>query len=414
MRTQKDVLNLIVAGAAAKIASTAGVVATPGNLAAGEVVVTDVSGRIVSTAAVPNEIYIVQGQGPDKPLIKSALIRKSKVTRISSRAYTPAAEQLSYWGFNGTTGAIDATMNNNNYVVKVALHSDTQAFGDKLTYLIADYKSDSTATQAEVAAGLAKSFAKSRAKWATEACVKVERVSNGTATATTAAVTATFNSPIITTTQALVVGSFIRFGLDATSPVYMVAAAGAAANTFVLDAAYQDPSAVFALGTAQTITAATALIWGLKFTGLTRPFVAGYNEYYKNRFTISATNAGTTIAGTVRAANKGVGMPQEIAQLEWELMGNEGSINKVGMGVPAARTTAANQPHSIINIQFIEDNGDFTIQGKVAQFKEVMIAVERTGATTAGTGTLSPSGVIATATSVPAVLNAFITTPFNL
>jgi hypothetical protein len=402
MRTQKDVLNLIVAGAVDRSAgATAGVVATPSVLAAGEVVVTDVSGRIVTSGSVPNEIYIVQGQGADKPLIKSALIRKPKVTRSAFKAYVPATEQITYWGYNGATGAIDA-MNNNNYVVKVALHSDTKAFGDKLTYLIADYKSDATATQVEVAAGLAKSFAKSRLKWGAEACVKVERVSNGTATATTATITATLNSPVIATTQALVIGSVIRFGTATTSPAYIVASAGTAANTFILDAPFQGDNTVFAIGAAQTVTIASATIWGLKFTGLPRPFVAGTNEYHKNRFTVSATNAGTTIAGTTQVANKGVGMPQEIAQLEWELMGNEGSIYKSGIGVSAPRTTAAFQPHSIVNIQFVEDNGQFTIQGTIPQFKEVMLAVVKTSGTT-----LAPQLTTA-GTGLKPILDAFL------
>ena len=60
-------------------ASNLGTIATPATLADGEIVITREDGAIVEAGVTSNiylldRVYVVQGQGADKPLIKSALI----------------------------------------------------------------------------------------------------------------------------------------------------------------------------------------------------------------------------------------------------------------------------------------------------------------------------------------------------
>lgn len=191
--TVNNVANIIIGRNIARAATSSSTlasstVAEPANLANGEVVVTDESGYILTyntsgITAIP-KVYIVQGQGASKPLLKSDAIFRNGVTNYKGAAYTACTEQVDYIGYNPTAaaGSIEV-INSNQYEVQALLRPISFMFGDKLNVVFANYKSSSAATQSEVAKGLAKNLILNTQKYPNIPFV-VERVNDASTTIT--------------------------------------------------------------------------------------------------------------------------------------------------------------------------------------------------------------------------------------
>jgi len=150
--------NIARTGGTTGLAAT---VVTPSVLAVGEVVVTDVDGTILdeSTVASKTAVVLVQGQGPTLPLIKSGQIQKATVQSYRAKAFSNGLEQVEFIGYNpvAASGAIDV-INSNPYILRSSLRSNFVEFADKEMFVNADYVSDSSATQSEIAKGLCLSL----------------------------------------------------------------------------------------------------------------------------------------------------------------------------------------------------------------------------------------------------------------
>jgi len=183
MTNQRNVRNLIL-GKTASVGTGVPAVDTqvePSNMADGTVVITATNGKRVSTLSGVSEFCVVQGQGPDKPLIKNT-IKAANITSISSKPFVAANEQVSYIGSNGTSGSLPAGGVDTTYYGAVVLQGEFLTFGAREMKKTFDYKCTTSDSTADVAAGLALSIYNGVAKMA-DPYYKVERVATTTSVA---------------------------------------------------------------------------------------------------------------------------------------------------------------------------------------------------------------------------------------
>lgn len=394
-----------------KIASTASVTAKDPSASTyavdGEVVVTDVFGNVLNatTVASVDRIVLVQSQGPTKPAIKSDVIERKKVTAYNVKAFSAAVEQVTYLGFNGTSGTIQA-INSNNYFGRILWQGEALTYGNRDMYTAFEYTSDSAATVAEVALGLHESAVLNTKKHA-DRLVRVERVSDGTFTASSGgAATVVYNSTKITIVESagaaadagkynadastFAVGDAIRIGgTAATDAVYIITAisgAGTATCTITLDTPFQGASATVAAANVGHVSTPTA--WGLKFTALPKSFSAGAFRYSKVRFKILAKDFGTTTVTNATGASEGSGTTEQVQELEFFQVGFEGKLYRTDVPTPTPRANAVNylstnDGFSLITLNY-HDQGTGGIGVTEPSLKEVIIGAAK-GAGAVGT-----------------------------
>jgi len=159
LRTQENITNVIIAKDINRSGgATAGTVATPALLADGEVVITDASLQILNTTNVVDydRVFIVQGRGATKNLKKYVIVRR-EVEKYLGTVYAAAVEQVSFVGYNGTSGAIDV-INDNKYILRFNRRPNHFVRGNTNWYKYVTALSSTTATEQEIASKLAKSF----------------------------------------------------------------------------------------------------------------------------------------------------------------------------------------------------------------------------------------------------------------
>ena len=321
---------------------------------------------LTDTVAVAKGIRVVQRSGTK--LVYSDIIRKpASITSFVGKTDVAATQQVSYVGYNGTSLAIDL-LNSNNYEVNVNLQE-----GDATGFMGAPkingtYKSDLTATQAEVAYGLHLGLAGSVRKSA-EAPMRIERVVKAASITDSENIFTVLNGSkyVTVTTQAewvgniaMAAGDVIRIGTSgsgavSTDPAYIVTSVSSLVLT--LDVPFQGVSGAIPATDVAVVT--TPSDWGLKFTGLARGFTVGKQGHINNivRFLIGLDNFGTTAVTYTTAASEGTGTYQQIAELEWFLQGNEGNDYRGDFMYSTARSdAAAAATYDTISIGFFSDD----------------------------------------------------------
>lgn len=360
-----------------------GAVVTSANLTAGAVVLVDLGHRRMSNteyAALANggQFMIVQGNGSEKPLLKTPVLTKGQVTFTKSR-HKDTVQQVTTIGYNGTTGSLPAA-NNTSFHIKLRKNDNDSANQSQPTSLFAQYKTDGTGTQEELALGLAKNFNKNFADEPANGYAKAEVICDNAgaealgANDTLVATKGSKEVVIVETGGVLpylfVVGDFIRFGTSLTSQVYKITATTvtvADGGTLTLDRpATEDFEADSGVGLVSYITAANAATanFGIVITGIQAPFdVNKFRNFYVNRFTVTFSDADTLVSHT-QGAITGNGMWQQVAMDEYMTYGFEGQNEMLGVP-PTARyqfvkipgvgaNTALSSRYSVLNIAWTE------------------------------------------------------------
>lgn len=320
----------------------AGAKVTDANLGVGAIVVTDLGlNRLdaAAFAALPStgQFLIVEGKGAGKPLMKSPILTKGKITMTLSR-HKEAVQQITAIGFNGTTGALPVS-NNSDFWIKIRKRDNDAANRSQPFSLFAGpVKTDATATQAELAALLAKSGYVNFKNEPGNGYLRFELICDNAGAATTAAtgtLTAVNGSNFVAATVSgaaeFAAGSYVRFGTAVTDPVYKVKAVAAAGLT--LDVPYNGTAGTFAAGAAEFITPvlAAAANFGIRIIGIPDAFdVNAFRDYYANRFTATFSDS-TTLVTHIQGAQNGNGMWQQVAMDEYMSYGFEGQNNQLAV-----------------------------------------------------------------------------------
>jgi hypothetical protein len=380
------------------------VVARPDTIPAGLVVVTDLSNKILddTESASAKRIKIVQGRGANNPLLQFELDIDS-IKNYSGAAHVASQEQITYFGYNGASGAIDiapAATSPFTYLYKLTPQNNTMIDGLRPTNIVnimAEVGAGATqATAANIA--LKQFLAKFKFHKAIDWRVKIEMVSDNAGVNTGVigvTVVGAANSRTLTfgagVGPAIVAGDFIRIGAGTTVGVYKVASSTRAVDTagvVTLETPLQEN--VNLLGTTTSLivaaNAATAA-FGIKLTGIRQKYdVVRWRQYDKVRFAAAVVQGGTTPVTYSQNATEGTGMYEQAANDEYISWGDEGQYNPMQLPpLNREQDVVYDTPYSVLNINWEND-----IKGPIAGFGQLkgqtILYLDKTGGTF-GTGT---------------------------
>jgi hypothetical protein len=249
----------------------------------------------------------------------------ANIRNAGCKAYAARTEQITYLGYNGTSGSLDAA-NSTYYGLKIILNHTFGMLNNSPIILTVPYKTDATATQYELANGLATIARAVLARH--NACIKVEvindgAVSNALGTATVSVVNGGKQIVFSEDMTALVVAdTLVRLGgIGAgVQPVYKVVShdsGAAAARVYTLDRPYEGATAAaLAANLAESVIEGN---YGLKFTGVSVTD-ANFNPVTDEPFVVSfELEAGDFTTATVTYSTNpslGVGTYQQAAAFE--------------------------------------------------------------------------------------------------
>jgi len=391
---QNDVMTLLIGkatgapttAAASKILAATDTYLNDGEIAVvnGHNVVLDAGTVLTDALAVRQGIRVVQRSG-DK-LVYSDFIMRGGVRSYIGKTDAAATQQVSYVGYNGVAAAsaIEA-LNSNSYDLRIKFtEGDRTGFGAQ-PVISALYKSDASATQAEIAAGLHLSLA--GALWKSpEAPIRAERVVKAASITDSENIFTVLNGSkyVTVTTQAewtgniaMAAGDVIRIGTAgsgaaATDPAYVVTSVSSLVLT--LDVPFQGVSGAIPATDVALVTTPTN--WGIKLTGLARGFTVGKQGSINNivRFLMGVTNFGTTTTTYTTAASEGTGTYKQIAELEWFLQGNEGNEDRRDFLHTTARADAVStSTYDTLSIGYV-DYGQAGLSNFQVSPKQLIVA----------------------------------------
>ena len=402
--------------------ATAGALASPGILADGEIVITDASNVILSTATVlttTSPIKIVMGRGTTENLWESQLFTYEDITNYTGTAYAAKVQQVSYFGYNAVTNTGAFAIISDNYFSLVVSFYElvSQEASALMNPIIVDYLSDGSATEPEVVNGLYRNLVKQLSYW-TRRPILAEMVASAAGQATNdAAAVLTQGSPLVTNAPNLatavgIVGDYIRVGSQSNDldEVYLIVATDGV-STLTLDTPFQETSGSFLIH--QVLDTDVALgNMGIRVTGLNQPFILDSRPYGLVTFQIGISGGGTTNLSYQVGAFMGHGTYEQMRTMEAASWRNQGQIYTYTEFPPTTVLTdlIAAQNHSTLDIVLRKPNRALTNTDLRAQLC-IACALDNNVAGTFDTNYENAGGVL---TGCVSVLDAYVTNYTNL
>jgi len=350
--------------------ATAGTVVSPGILAVGEIVITDPSNVILSTATVLTApaIKVVMGRGTTENLWESQLFNFNDIAAYTGTPFAAKVQQVSYYGFNGVTGVGSFQAINNNYYSLVVSFYElvSQEASALMNPIIVDYRSDASATQGEVANGLYRNLVRQLSYWTRRPILAELLNANAGNIPAPAGSTITWvqGSPIVscTDTTGFAVGDYVRFGTGVNDAVYLITQV--VVNTSFTLAYPAQNSGTLTQPNWEGITAAgaNAANFGIKVTGLNQPFILDSRPYGLVTFQIGISGGGTTNLSYQVGAFIGHGTYEQMRTMEAASWRNQGQIFTYTEFPPTTVLTdlIAAQNHSTLDLVLRKPNRALT------------------------------------------------------
>lgn len=314
------------------------------DIAAGSVALVDEAGVCYTTtdkSAATTKFRIANKLAGGQVIYSPFFVPASST--LSSDTYSANTQQVTYFGFNGSSGSLGTIVSGNVYILHVELKETAPMVGTSPLLRTVAWEA-TAATQYNVATGLDEIFDKQFSNDPYQR-IKVERVNSASGTDTSGGVfSVTEGSTSVTTVESsggandaakydtdsstITTGDIIRFSSateDDSDPVYKVTAitgGGTASATITLDRPYKgDTDASYAANAVSVIASASEGNYGLKFTGLNRFADIDFDpvtDYFSLvNFKVNSddfdSNAETTYD---TAAAQGSGTYYQVAQLE--------------------------------------------------------------------------------------------------
>jgi len=404
--------------------ATAGTVATPSILADGEMVVTDAAGRILNSTTVlgQTKIRIVQARGIKTPPLKIFDLDLNSINLYSGDAFAAAVDQVTYIGYNGTSGTVEATGSTaeKRFITKTTPLPNSMTFGAvpfnlKDSLFVSPVSTSSLLNAEGILKNLIISFRPNRE---IDFNPKFELVGSDTFVAyganTITSMRFTKYSKQVTVVQgstglAIAAGSYIRISGTVgatTAPIYKVktgAVIGASTTAAIeLEWAFQGTTGVVLVANL-TNKAAVAGDVGVKISGVPMRYdVNRWRQYDRMRFTISLVNGYTTTAVTNGVgAFDGNGTWQQTMNDEYIYWGDAGQINPMQIPfLPREQDAEINNNYSVLNIGWMNSVEDTMVAtGKLKG--NIILYLNKTS----GTFGTNITGAV---TSLVTVLDAFV------
>lgn len=348
LRKNNNITTTLVGKASVLTSSlpAVGAAVTPANLPVGGLVLVGLDNKRISSLTTGQDFRIAQGQGATKPLLLTPILNQARITKTVG-AHRAAKQQITIIGYNPATATGSLPIaNNTSYFIKIRKNDNDFANQSRPMSLFAQFKTDSSGTQKELAFGLAQNGAKNFKQEAGNGYLKFEVVCDNAGAAVGAVadtVVGLAGSKTITITDtgsngtcvAIAAGDLFRVGTATTDEVFLVTASTAtstAGGVLTLDRPLR--ADVSLLGTTAefiaTASAATAA-YGIRMTGLENQFdVARFRNYYSNRFTATFSDP-SILVHHVQGAFDGVGVWQKVAMDEYMTYGFEGQRDQIGV-----------------------------------------------------------------------------------
>lgn len=407
--TQNDVMTLLIGkdvGAGSPTTAVNGTIITASDtyLLDGEMAVVNAHHKVLSATSVLTDDIVAESGikilcRVGSKLVSSDFIKQNNILGVKGVVDAAATQQVSYIGYNGTSGSIEAT-NSKLYVVRLNLKEQDQTGQGQGMLFNAPYKSDASATQIEIANGLALALSNITRRQTVQP-IKVELVNSDPVTATGAfanTVTVVKGSKKVSvgtnkqynTNVELAVGDYVRFGDTPlttgnalTDPVYKVMVLDSA-TMFTLDRPFEGESTSYtsAKQNAEVITAAKAAAasFGIKLTGIARTFAVKKWRNSIVNFEIgldSSLSFGATAITYTTAASLGSGTYAQIAQLEWDLQGNMGNPYRGdAMYDTPTPVASSSKTYDQIGISYYDDPTTGGVGGVPRRNKQLLLAFE--------------------------------------
>lgn len=377
---QNDIQRLFIGQDAAK--STGGI----STLNDGEIGIFTPAGTRVTeaTAATINRFIIVKKTPSGGIPLVSGVIDKRTITRATRGLYIASADQISYIGYDGTTGSIEL-FNENKYHVRISIRQGRTSAHGGLYLKHAFYTSDANATQFEIAHNLLKALSVEFTK-EPDRIIKSEMLSDDAGAALGAGTLSVVNGSkyivASSASHALVAGDVVRIGGTTTAiPVYVVDTVNG--TEIKLTTIYQGTTATGVAG--EELTATTGA-FGIKLTGVSQPFRVGKLDQDGQPliFDITLEDFGAT---TYRytAPTAGSGNERQIKSLEFFAQGNEGNYLRMGEPLVFPGRTEASGNYDMIDLEIQEVYKDSMVAGPID--KQFTLAIPQTTPAYAVTGT---------------------------
>jgi len=351
--------------------ATAGTVVSPGILAVGEIVITDLSNVILSTATVLTApaIKVVMGRGTTENLWESQLFNFNDISAYTGTPFAAKVQQVSYYGYNANTNTGSFQPINNNYYSLVISFYElvSQEASALMNPLIVDFLSDGSATQPEVVNGLYRNLVRQLSYW-TRRPILAEMVASAAGQVTNDATAAlTQGSPLVTNAPTLatavgIVGDYIRVGSQSNDldEVYLIAATDGV-STLTLATPFQSASVTSLIH--QVLDTDVALgNMGIRVTGLNQPFILDSRPYGLVTFQIGISGGGTTNLSYQVGAFIGHGTYEQMRTMEAASWRNQGQIFTYTEFPPTTVLTdlIAAQNHSTLDLVLRKPNRALT------------------------------------------------------
>ena len=174
--TQKNNLRVFVGK---NVSYGSGLIDSYEDLSDGGMVIVDETNTVSTDISSLNRWRIAFRKGTQ--LLYSPWIKTANVIRYFSRSYSAGQEQISYVGYNGTSGSLE-TSNSKLNMIKILTVDPFKTFGNKQFEKVLSYTTDAAGTQAEIADGLYDSYI-ANYKHEAEKLLRVERTSAATSIA---------------------------------------------------------------------------------------------------------------------------------------------------------------------------------------------------------------------------------------
>lgn len=312
---------------------------TLAGMASGSVAIVDEAGTVqTSTIMTSNANYRVAQKLASGKIIFSPWFNPTKIKNVVGKSYDAPVQQISYVGYNGTSGALDASADE-SFTLFLEWTNTMGFYNNSPLVLSATYRT-TAASQEELSFGLLQNL-DALMKRQSYGFVVVDRINNAAVTAAncldhdatvvqgSTAFTIATDLAYNTAAGTLTAGDFVRLHDPAASatylysPVYKVISAvdGGATCTVVVDRPITCASGTYAAAADELEVIPAASIganWGLKFVGAENSTFNAINDTWSiTKFKIML-NA-SFVTGTVTystAAYEGSGYYKPLANLE--------------------------------------------------------------------------------------------------
>lgn len=340
-------------------------------IADGEIVVLNSSGAIYDTGTMSYSTspYIQIAQRSGNNVIVSNKIYGNKLfTYTGTAPGAQGTEQITYIGYNGTSGSLDTSGSNDFYLTITPNQDDMQWSEQKQKNVTLVTKASVGTSQLILASAVVENVMK---KYVTNGLPLTAAMLNSGAAANFAiasavAVTHGSNVIVFNGAEVLSAGDLIRIGVTGSGvgveiPVYTVKEAHPViANAYILDQPYAGPSNAALDPTADAGTVTPGADYGVRFTGKTLPFVLDFFKFKRVNFTVQMQGFGTTPLTKAQNTTYGVGDGRLCAEEESFCKGFQGALNRMTVPLPTITIDSDSSTTSVLDTTigdaFVEAN----------------------------------------------------------